>query len=619
MQAVSKGDYHDHATSSNKSKFKMKSLLDSEERELDADDTDTDTEQELEPDIDTYLPALADASDCDTLSTCSDQDSHRRHSQRHSNAYANAITATNNTRAGDSYLQSKKSLPSSVTDADSMNAQGSLPPPTSSTSLSATCASLFCISELFSWDGNANANANANANDGTDQDTLATEIEPVTGHQHQPQHPLDDTNINTNTRANTTNTNTHAHAHAHAQDTYRYLQTLQSTIQNEILAFISTNMNMTQYCPTILCCPNGMNGNPNGKNGNRTGNANQQHGNANQHLSMSRSTHGQMQQQHMQRIGNRNVYQREKARKRIEALRESGLSKNFSLRSVSMLLEEEVSEYGSVSESSATSHGDRLGHEDGHGHGYGDEQGDARGHGHGDEHGHGHGDAHGDEHEHEHEHEHKLRNAHIFKKAEASTFYSRSGRGRIGSSKSIDWSAVQLERSRERRQNCTWCWGGNRHGHDCDGHGHGHGNGDSHGHQYGKDSGTYFLGCTDSNVGTRTRMNGNSNQTIVAVPTFDSVESEEELYYDSDPGPEINDITSVAGTRKATRKAGERGTKKKECTAAAGQCTKGEKEEKRPSRTPKMLLQTYHVPSFDINNAHMVSQLISVRQIKCIW
>jgi len=540
-------DYHDHDYDHGISS--SKSLFDTDT------DVDTDVDTDTETDVDTDLPPLADASDCDTIdtiSTCSDQDCQSKNQNQHSHKHVTATRVTSSTTSVGGYLQSKKSLPSLTysdsIDVDSMKAQGSqgsLPPPSFSKSIStststsklspsnqlSSCASLFCISELFSsWDdGNDNDDNDATA-------TLATETVPQQQQQQQ-QHPL---NIHIHDDTNTNN----AHSNTHAQDAYRYLHTMQSTIQNEILALISTNTNMAKRIIPLafsnLCCPNHDHDHDaqqqqQGKNGTANGSAHQHSYGQMQQYQQHQQQH-QQQQYQMQRIGNRNVHQREKARKRIEALRESGLSKNFSLRSIYDIHGE------TVSASSAT------GHDHGHGHPHG--------------------------------------HPHISKKTGASTFYSRSGRGRIGSSKSIDWS------------------GGDSHGHR---------------HQYqGKDSSGYFLGCNDSNgngrtrahTRTRTRMNGNSKQMLVAVPSFDSMASEVELYYDSDPGPETRK-TRTTSTASAGMK---KGTKKKECidTASAGQCAKGKKEEHSSS---KMFLHTYHVPSFDINNARMVSQLISVRYV----
>ena len=151
----------------------------------------------------------------------------------------------------------------------------------------------------------------------------------------------------------------------------------------------------------------------------------------------------------------------------------------------------------------------------------------------------------------------------------------------IGPSHSIDWSGLQ-----HRRRNRGWMGKGPYPIMNND-----DGNND--------DDSSVFLGCSK-----RT----SAKETVMTVPSFDSVASEVELYYDSDPGPEGND--NMSKPRNSSGKKNQR---------MIDADMKGEKQRgagSSPASSPSMgLLQTYDVPSFDIHDIHKVSQLIAVRII----
>jgi hypothetical protein len=157
-------------------------------------------------------------------------------------------------------------------------------------------------------------------------------------------------------------------------------------------------------------------------------------------------------------------------------------------------------------------------------------------------------------------------------------------RTRIGISHSIDWSGLQHGRTSQ-----GWMGRGPDSILNHDYHGH--------------DSNT-VLGCS-------------TKQTMMAVPSFDSVASEVELYYDSDPGPEGND--SMPQPRKKTNKARDIASEVTKRRKQRGGDGMGTHTHTRTgagaalSTSAMGMLQTYDVPSFDINDAHKVSQLIAVR------
>jgi len=406
------------------------------------------------------LPALADASDSETSSLCS-SDYDARH-----NSHGNGATISSNFNHGP------------MKDDDSPKTTHASPPPSSPTSnLASTCASLFCIPELFSCE----------------EEPPSSPLDCIKTHPQSQNTTTTTATTATTATSPTTTTNIRRTNSIHPTK-ITYLQNIQTNIQHDILNLLGNQS-------SIFCCL-----------GIRDQDTPEQHGHHHGHIHNPQSQQSRY-DHNVQRRGNRNVYMRKNAMKRIESLRGSGLCKNFSFARFSLSAQEE--EDINTSKTAGDDPTDRT---------------------------------------------------------------------RIGISHSIDWSGLQHGRTSQ-----GWMGRGPDSISNHDYHGH--------------DSNT-VLGCS-------------TKQTMMAVPSFDSVASEVELYYDSDPGPEGND--SMPQPRKKTNKARDIAsevTKRRKQRGGDGMGTHthtrtGAGAALSPSAMG--MLQTYDVPSFDINDAHKVSQLIAVR------
>jgi len=274
--------------------------------------------------VDFDLPALADASDCEESACSSDASKSPSPSPARTPARKTRTTANLRVhlpvekRERERHSSKPREIDSQIDACISKAVPAPVPVPGGAhghghdSSSSRTCASLLCISEFFNWDGDLSQNSACYKRTATDC------IRP------------DNANASSRSSSSATARSTETEAEADYQ-----MEMVRTCIEMDIWNLMSCSAEGAKYWvnnfgQSILCnscIPNDRDGDGSTRSVGYTGNA--------QSKCKCDSSPGK-------KIRNRNVYNRGKAMRRIESLKESGLSRNFSLAQVSVFLEEEA-------------------------------------------------------------------------------------------------------------------------------------------------------------------------------------------------------------------------------------------------------------------------------------